>query len=153
LPATLRSQDAPSLGEIARHARAEKSKAAWHSRKHFEDVREWAGFSEIGKTMQEGMKAAEANLQTSAGRQYDAEISKSFQSNYGDIVAACVKLVGELKPFDLVVQIGKTGGVEKLYMSPATAVSVCLASKVSSGHFPTPPQPAYWVKISLSSHP
>ncbi len=129
---------------------------AWHNnRKYFEEVREWAGFSKIEKTMQDGMKAAEANLQTPAGRQYDAELSKSFQSNYGDIVAACVKIAAEprLTPFDLFLQIGKTGTVETLYMSPTTRVSLCLASKVSSGRFPAPPQPSYWVKISMSFQP
>jgi hypothetical protein len=129
--------------------------ATWKTRERFETVRSWAGFSDIQKTFDEGKKAAEANLLTPAGRQYDGELSKSFQAGYGEILGACVKLSGEnpVNPFDLFMQIGKTGMVENIYFSAITRVSVCLASKVSSGRFPPPPEPAYWVKVGVSFQP
>ena len=129
--------------------------AVWKTREGFETVRNWAGMEDVEKSYDEGKKAAEANLLTSAGRQYDAELGKSFQAGYGDILAACVKLSGDnpVAPFDVLMQIGTTGIVEKVYMSVGTHVSVCLMSKVSNGRFPPPPQPGYWTKISLNFQP
>lgn len=124
----------------------------WETRKYFETVRDWAGFSEIEQTAEQGLKQAEANLKTPQGQQFDAAIGKTFAANYNDILAACVKLAGEPKqtPFDLLLQIGSTGAVNNLFFSVPTRVSMCLASKVQSGRFPAPPQPDYWVKININ---
>ena len=128
---------------------------AWQTRQHFEEVRSWAQFSEIEQTGAQGKQAAEANLQTPAGRQFDAEMARSFQANYRDILAACVTLAGPKQqvPFDLILRIGKTGTVEKVYFSVTSQISLCLASKVSQGHFPAPPQPEYWVKVKVNFQP
>lgn len=128
---------------------------AWHTRQYFEEVRGWAGFSEIEQTVEQGNQAAEANLQTPAGRQFDAEMARNFQASYRDILAACVTLAGPAQktPFDLLLRLGKTGTVEKLYFSVGNQVSICLASKVSQGHFPAPPQPEYWVKVKINFQP
>src|SRR6185437_10395277 len=127
-------------------------KDEWQTRKNFESVRAWAGFAEIHESAEQARKEAEGNVKTPQGRQFDAQIGNAFAANYSDILDACVKLDGEPKqtPFDLLLQIGSTGKVNNLFFSVPTRVSVCLASKVQTGRFPTPPQPDYWVKISIN---
>lgn len=129
---------------------------AWHTREYFETVRKWAGFAyEAKKTQEEGLKAAEANLKTPAGRQFDEDMGKAFQSGYSDILTSCMKITRaqSLTPFDLVLEIGKTGTIEKMYSNPTTPVSFCLARTMMSGRFPVPPEPSYWVKVTVHAQP
>jgi tetratricopeptide (TPR) repeat protein len=129
---------------------------AWHTREYFETVRKWAGYAhEAERSQEDGIKAAEDNLKTAAGRQFDEQMAKAFQSGYSDILTSCMKLsrVQSFAPFDLVLRIGKTGSVEQLFANPTSPLLFCLARPMMSDHFPVPPEPSYWVKVSVHGQP
>lgn len=129
---------------------------AWHTRESFGTVRKWADFIyEAEKTQESGIKAAEANLKTPAGREFDAQMAKVFESGYTDILASCRKLSRPqpFAPFDIILRIGKTGSVERMFANPPSPLLSCLARPLMSGHFPAPPEPSYWVKLSVNGQP
>lgn len=123
----------------------------WGSRENFDSVRSWAGFSQLVKSREDGIKAADANLKTPAGRRFNDEVEKTFQSGYSKILESCRVLADETKPtpFDLILRIGRTGLVEDVFFSVGTRVSVCVSTKVANGRFPNPPEPSYWTRISV----
>jgi hypothetical protein len=127
----------------------------WQTRKFFDDNREWAkGFSVV-KKIEAALKSADSNLTTSEGQKLDGEIGKAFAASYSTAVADCQKKSGDpfLFPFDLLVQVGKTGAVEQVYSTYHTHVTGCLIPQIQNGQFPVPPQPSYWVKIHLQPSP
>lgn len=123
----------------------------WRTRKYFDDTREWVKGHAIVKSIEAALKAADANLTTPEGRRFDGELGKTFAANYSTAVADCQKNSGDpfLVPFDLLLQLGKTGAIEQVYSTFQTHVSTCLIPQVQKGQFPAPPQPSYWVKIHL----
>jgi hypothetical protein len=127
----------------------------WQTRKFFDDNREWAkGYSAV-KKIEAALKSADSNLMTPEGQKFDGEIGKAFSTSYSTAVADCQKKSGDpfLIPFDLLVQVGKTGSVEQVYSTYRTHVTECLIPQIQSGQFPVPPQPSYWVKIHLQPSP
>jgi hypothetical protein len=127
--------------------------ALWHKKENFQMVRQWAQFAEVPRMIDNAMKAADANLQTPDGRKFDEQISKAFASNYSATVTECLKSSGDfsLVPFDMVLQVGGNGTVDQIVVSKMSRTSSCIVAKVSSGVFPPPPQPDYWVKISMQA--
>jgi hypothetical protein len=123
----------------------------WRTRKYFDEVREWAKGSRVVKSIEAAVKTADANLTTPEGHKFDEDTGKAFAANYSTAVVDCLKNSGDsfLIPFDLVIQVGKTGAVEQVYSTLTTHVSECLKPLVQKGQFPAPPQPSYWVKIHL----
>jgi hypothetical protein len=123
----------------------------WHEKKNFEQTRTWADGAAEDKMIEAAMKDADDNLQTPEGRKFDAQVAKVFTASYGTAVADCLKSSGEpfSMPFDLVMQVGTTGILEKTYLTVTTATSICMKNKVQPTVFPTPPKPSYWVKVSF----
>lgn len=99
------------------------------------------------------MKAADDNLQTPDGRKFDEQVAKTFASNYSATVTECLKMSGDssLVPFDMALQVGGNGTVEQVFTSTMSHTISCIMAKVGSGLFPPPPQPDYWVKISMQA--
>lgn len=127
----------------------------WQSRKFFDDNREWASGYSLVKKIEAALKSADSNLTTPEGQKFDGEIGKAFAATYSSAVADCQKKSGDpfLFPFDLLVQVGKTGAVEQVYSTYRTHVTGCLIPQIQTGQFPVPPQPSYWVKIHLQPSP
>jgi hypothetical protein len=123
----------------------------WRTRQYFDEVREWSKGASVVKSIEAALKAADANLTTAEGRKFDGETGKTFEAKYSTAVAGCQKNSGDpfLIPFDLLIQVGKTGAVEQVYSTLRTHVSECLKPLVEKGQFPSPPQASYWVKIHL----
>ena len=90
-------------------------------------------------------------MKTKEGRQFGEEINKVFQSNFSDKLSACRTLAQEPTPasFELILQIEKTGAVEQVTAKLMTKVAFCMMGLVGNGRFPAPPQPSYWVKITV----
>jgi len=127
----------------------------WRTKKYFDDTRQWANtmleaMAEEDKATENALKAAGENLQTLEGRAFDAQVREAFAAKYNTVVANCLKYFGEgsSTPSELVLQLGKDGAVEQLHSSSPTVFSTCIALRVQSGHFPSPPKPSYWVKIN-----
>jgi hypothetical protein len=125
----------------------------WHKKEYFQSVREWANGSQLAKSIEAAMKSADDNLQTPDGRKFDEQMSKTFAANYASTVGDCLKRSGEsfMIPFDLILQVGENGKVEKIFVSVVTRTSICLSAQVDKGVFPAPPKPDYWVKVSLQA--
>jgi hypothetical protein len=123
----------------------------WRTREYFDEVREWSKGASVVKSIEAAIKAADANLTTPEGRKFDGETGKSFAAHYSTAVADCQKKSGDpfLIPFDLLIQVGKTGAVEQVYSTLRTHVSECLKPQVQKGQFPSPPLASYWVKVHL----
>jgi hypothetical protein len=123
----------------------------WHTRKTFDEARIYANFSAAeAKATEEGLKAASENLRTPEGRAFDAQLRQTFAATYNTVVTGCLKSFGDESsiPFDLVLQLGKSGAVEDIHTSVNSGLSTCIGLRVRGGHFPPPPKPSYWVKIS-----
>jgi hypothetical protein len=125
----------------------------WNNRKYFDEVRDWSNGAASAQATIEALKAAQQNLQTPIGQQFDEQIAKSFAANYNATVTDCLKKSGDsfLIPFDMAVQLSKNGAVKKVYVSLHSGTSACLSGKMDQGVFPAPPWPDYWVKISLEA--
>jgi hypothetical protein len=126
-------------------------KKTWRSRENFEGVRGWAKTSVLIKVLVPALSAADENVRTPEGRTFDEQIAQTFTTNYSDALTACLKSTGEasLTPFELVLQLGKDGKVEKALVTSPSDTSLCLEAKVQKGVFPVPPRPSYWVKITF----
>jgi hypothetical protein len=123
----------------------------WHTKKVFDDARTYANFSvTLAKATEDALKAAGENLQTPEGRAFDAQVREAFAASYDPVVTQCLTSFADESsiPFDLVMQLSKNGAVQELYSSVTTGLSNCVGLRVQSGHFPLPPKPSYWVKIS-----
>jgi hypothetical protein len=125
----------------------------WHQKENFQTMRQWAKLSELPKMIKAAMKAADDNLQTPDGRKFDEQVAKTFASNYSATVTECLKMSGDssLVPFDMALQVGGNGTVEQVFTSTMSHTISCIMAKVGSGLFPPPPQPDYWVKISMQA--
>lgn len=123
----------------------------WHTKQAFDDARKFAKFSvAMIEETKNALRAADENSQTPEGRAFSTQIRETFATNYGQVVADCLKSFGDESstPFDLVMQLGKNGAVEQMYASVTSGLSNCIGLRVQSGHFPAPPKTSYWVKIS-----
>jgi hypothetical protein len=124
----------------------------WHTRQAFDEARRFANFSvAIIKETKNALKAADENLQTPEGRAFHALVRDMFTAKYKSVVTDCQNSFGDelSTPFDLLIQLGKSGAVEQIYSSVTSGTSNCIGLKIQSGIFPAPPKPSYWVKIGL----
>jgi hypothetical protein len=126
-------------------------KGVWRTRKYFDDCKVWATRSD---GLQAALIKAEANLQTTEGRQYDAEISKEFPEKLSDAMKRCVEQNrNDLQSFNLLLLMGGDGAPQTILHQPVTAVSACLLPHLKSVIFSPPPQAQYWVKVSMNLQP
>jgi hypothetical protein len=97
------------------------------------------------------LKAADDNLLTPDGREFDEQVVKTFTANYNATVTDCLKKSGDsfMIPFDMALQVAQNGAVEQIVVSVMSPTGSCIMAKVGSGIFPAPPRPDYWVKISM----
>ena len=127
----------------------------WKSQSYFETAKAWAKEGAQAKLIEDAIKSADENAKTPVGQKFHGEVEKSFQASYSSAVADCKAKSGDtiLFPFDMVLQLGQDGAVEQLYTSLRSGVTACLTPQVRRGHFPTPPQASYWVKVHLQPTP
>jgi len=92
----------------------------------------------------------EANLKTSEGKAYDAEIGQAFMKNYAPVVKSCKeKAAGDLRPFDMLIRVDEGGASKEVLLFPLTKLAQCLRPALLSGTFPKPPKTDYWFDIHL----
>ena len=122
--------------------------ATWDTQEYFDKVRAWAR-STAGpfKRIIEAYKAVNANVATPEGQRYDGQIAKEFSARYARTVQDCK--TGTDAPTLLILQVGKSGGVQQMLVVPETASDACLRPKLEKANFSPPPKPEYWVRVSL----
>jgi hypothetical protein len=143
--------DMPYAEEMFKRIGEGWDKKLWHKKENFEMVRQWAQFSEVPKMIEAALKAADDNLLTPDGREFDEQVVKTFTANYNATVTDCLKKSGDsfMIPFDMALQVAQNGAVEQIVVSVMSPTGSCIMAKVGSGIFPAPPRPDYWVKISM----
>jgi hypothetical protein len=94
---------------------------------------------------------AESNAKTPAGRRYEEKLIPGVEDWLRQPLERCVKNVPkeELVSFDAFVRIGAAGEAEEILFGPETAVARCVAPDFREAKYPSPPEPAWWVKIEV----
>ncbi len=130
-------------------------KDTWRSRRHFDECKKWAADVVGFDKWLDGIKTAvNDNLQTPAGRDYDARLAKEFGTGLAPAMKRCVDgAPGNLDSFDIFVLLNQQGGVKQLFMMPGTPIANCLMPDIHSFVFPTPPKEEYWARISMNIKP
>ena len=123
----------------------------WHTEELFHQAREWAwNTGAPAKELAEAQAAAEANLRTAAGKEYDQKVAAAFEARYSDAVGSCVaKETAKPAKFDLLMQIGANGLMQRIFSSPQTPVGDCMVRTLTARMLTEPPKALYWVKISM----
>lgn len=94
--------------------------------------------------------AVDANMKTSEGKAYDAQIGGELVKKYPPVMKACKeKADGDARSFDMLVRIDKNGSVKEVLLHPATKLSQCLRDTMLKDTFSPPPTPDHWVDIHI----
>ena len=129
------------------------SEATWRTQAYFESARTWASQTApqaAGQRMIEG--EADRNLRAEGGLSYQTAFDNKFES----FIQECMKTTGtDRQAFEMLIQVGERGTIERLMTNPSTNVSDCLFQKLvefqmaKTAAFPRPPRPSYWVRVNL----
>jgi hypothetical protein len=103
------------------------------------------------RTFEAARKAARANAKTAAGKQYQPSFARAFSESQARELGRCVEAQAtpDLSPFEALVEIGSTGGVEEVFVRPASNVALCLRDSIQKARFPRPPRGHYWTSTTL----
>src|SRR5882724_2296531 len=96
-------------------------------------------------------RTARANAKTAAGKQYQPVFAKAFSESQAAELGRCVEgqAAPDFSPFEALVEIGSVGGVEEVFVRPASNVALCLRDSIRKARFPRPPRADYWTSTTL----
>jgi hypothetical protein len=97
------------------------------------------------------LAAVEANLKTSAGKQYDADMGKQLSQQHAAKIQQCRQSTGgdRLDPFDIFLKLAADGKVQQALAHPETPLATCTRDALSEARFSAPPHGDYWINIHL----
>jgi hypothetical protein len=104
------------------------------------------------KQVEAAVAAVDANLKTSAGKQYDDRLGKEFPDKYWSSVRQCKQSLPagtSLEPFDMFLKLNAGGQVQVVLVYPETQFANCTRAALLTGKFSDPPHDDYWVNIHL----
>ncbi len=118
----------------------------WKKKTYFDSCKHWAETTGPFFAQQRArVTAAEAELQTEAGRQY----VKDFEQRFAPYVKQCVQdSTADLSKFEVTVQVGESGEIKHLGTSPMTQVSVCVLQHRVNDVAP-PPHAPFWIHLEI----
>ena len=105
------------------------------------------------KQLTAAIAAVDANLKTSAGKQYDDRLGKEFPERYGSSVKQCKQSLPadtNLEPFDMFLKLDAEGKVQVVLVYPETQFANCTRAALLTGKFSNPPRDDYWINIHLA---
>ena len=96
-------------------------------------------------------ETAESNAKTPAGRRYESALNSSLEGWLRKALERCVKGISkeDAVSFDTLVRVGSSGEAEDVLFTPETVVGRCAEPDFRQAKYPSPPQPAWWVKIEV----
>ena len=102
-------------------------------------------------TFEAAQKIARANGKSTAGKRYQRLFAKKFSESQARELGACVErqTAPDLSPFEALVEIDSSGGVEEVFVRPASNVALCLRDSIRKSRFPRPPHRDYWTSTVL----
>jgi hypothetical protein len=94
---------------------------------------------------------ADDQSHTPLGKSYDGACGVYFAQRHAKSIDACFGSVPipNLSPFDVLVRVTSSGGVEKIISRPKTNMSNCLVEAMNGDTFPIPPTPDYWWHLHM----
>ena len=98
------------------------------------------------------LDAVDANLKTSAGKQYDELSGKDFMEKYLPNMRQCKQSLpagSSLDPFDVFVKLKADGQVVDALAYPETPLAICTRASLLNKKFSNPPHDEYWINIHL----
>jgi len=97
------------------------------------------------------LAAVEANLKTSAGKQYDAEIGKQLTQQHAAAIRQCRQSNQNdgVDPFDIFLKLKADGRVDQALAYPEAPLATCTRDALAKAKFSAPPHHDYWVSIHL----
>jgi hypothetical protein len=103
------------------------------------------------KQLSVALAAVEANLKTSAGKQYDAEIGKQLSQQHAAAIRQCRQSSQNdgLNPFDIFLKLKADGSVDQALAYPEAPLATCTRDALSRAKFSGPQHDDYWVNIHL----
>jgi hypothetical protein len=103
------------------------------------------------KQLSVALAAVEANLKTSPGKQYDAEIGKQLSQQHAAAIRQCRQSSQNdgLNPFDIFLKLKADGSVDQALAYPEAPLATCTRDALSRAKFSGPPHDGYWVNIHL----
>ncbi len=105
-----------------------------------------------GSGMDEIYKSVGQNLQTAEGEKYSGQFAWEFALKSSRGVQECLGTgKKDPGPFDVVVQLDGDGRAQQAMVFPDTGVGSCLNRRMAQASFTAPPQPGYWVKVTLTN--
>jgi len=137
------------------------SEDIWQTSSSFESAKQWA--SQVAPILLASRQAAEesaaTNLQTAAGKHYNAAVAEKIQT----WIQPCTEEGSSSEPrdFELLLKVGKEGEIEDMNGGGnASPLTQCLAKKLmefrasKQAVFLPPPQADYWVRFDFNpEHP
>jgi hypothetical protein len=102
------------------------------------------------KQLSDALAAVDANLKTSAGKQYDEQIRKEFTAKYMASLRQCKQSLPagtSVDTFDMFLKLNAEGKVQEGLVYPETQLAVCTRAALLMGKFSTPPHDNYWINI------
>jgi hypothetical protein len=98
------------------------------------------------KQLSVALGAVEANLKTSAGKQYDAEIGKQLSQQHAAAIRQCRQSSQNdgLNPFDFFLKLKADGRVDQALAYPEAPLATCTRDALSRAKFSAPPHDDYW---------
>ena len=104
------------------------------------------------KKQLEALAAVEANLKTSAGKQYDERLGKEFMDKYLPSLKQCKQGLPagtKIESFDMFIKIKSLGQVADVLVYPESQFAGCTRTAVLTGKFSAPPHDDYWVNVHM----
>jgi hypothetical protein len=124
-------------------------RTTWGNRKFFEANKAWAASAEPDFRL-EILEAAKSNRLTPEGRKFDASVAKTFQSKLGPAITRCISSgSAPAENFDMFLRLSAGGTPNGGLVIPAVKLVSCIRPDTKNIVFDPPPQPDYWVRISM----
>jgi hypothetical protein len=104
------------------------------------------------KQLSEALAAVEANLKTSAGKQYDASLGSEFSAKYMSNLKQCKQSIpagSSTDPFDMFLKLDGRGKVQDALVYPETPLALCARTALLAGQFSAPPHGDYWINVHM----
>jgi hypothetical protein len=99
------------------------------------------------------VRIADANAASAAGKDYDEELAEYFVSQHSQALKQCIvdAQARRLQPFHLLVLVGENARALRVVASPSHEVSGCIGADLEDAELPTPPEPEWWVRLTMGS--
>ena len=104
------------------------------------------------KQLKAALAAVEANLKTSAGKQYDEIVGKELTEKYLSSLKPCKQSLPQgarIDPFDMFLRLDSDGKVQEGLVYPETQYAGCARSALLAAKFSRPPHEDYWINIHM----